>query len=95
MKIDRWRGIIPDDELATYGKGAFGNPVGLGRRPALLNRRQTWLRARGRSTASGQSRFGDGHGGPVLPHRLAYQWEVNGRSRENGRRPCAGHSTGG
>lgn len=36
-KIDRWRGVIPEEELAAYGKGAFGFPIGLGRRPALLN----------------------------------------------------------
>jgi len=42
-KIERWRGIIPDDELATYEKGAFGNPVGLGRRPALLNIDTTYM----------------------------------------------------
>lgn len=42
-KIDRWRGIIADEELATYGKGAFGNPVGLGRRPALLNIDTTFM----------------------------------------------------
>lgn len=36
-KIERWRGVIPDGELAAYGKGAFGGKIGLGRRPALLN----------------------------------------------------------
>jgi nicotinamidase-related amidase len=36
-KIERWRGIIPEDDLATYAKGAFGNGIGLGQRPALLN----------------------------------------------------------
>lgn len=36
-KIERWRGVIPEDELAAYAKGAFGGRIGLGRRPALLN----------------------------------------------------------
>ena len=36
-KIERWKGVIPDDELDTYRKGAFGRAIGLGRRPALLN----------------------------------------------------------
>jgi hypothetical protein len=41
-KIERWRGFVPDTDLATYAKGAFGNPIGMG--------------ARGRKT-SGQKYF--------------------------------------
>ena len=36
-KIEKWRGFVPDAELETYIKGGFGNKIGLGRRPALLN----------------------------------------------------------
>jgi len=36
-KLEKWRGFVPDDELATYGKGAFANRLGIGERPALLN----------------------------------------------------------
>jgi maleamate amidohydrolase len=42
-KLERWRGQIPDGELATYAKGAFANSVGLGRRPALLNIDTTFM----------------------------------------------------
>lgn len=42
-KIERWRGFVPDDELATYTKGAFGNPIGMGERVALLNIDTTWM----------------------------------------------------
>ncbi len=31
-KIERWRGYVPDTDLATYEKGAFGNPIGMGAR---------------------------------------------------------------
>lgn len=36
-KLEKWRGYVPDEELATYAKGAFANRLGIGRRPALLN----------------------------------------------------------
>jgi maleamate amidohydrolase len=36
-KLDRWRGQIPDAELAAYAKGAFAHSVGLGSLPALLD----------------------------------------------------------
>jgi len=36
-KLDKWRGYVPDDELANYAKGAFANRLGIGERPALLN----------------------------------------------------------
>lgn len=36
-KLDRWRGHVPDDELAVYRKAGFGRRIGLGRRAALLN----------------------------------------------------------
>jgi len=36
-KIRKWRGHIPDDELATYVKGGFARRIGFGERPALLN----------------------------------------------------------
>ena len=34
-KIERWRGLVPDTDLATYDKGAFGNAIGMGERVAL------------------------------------------------------------
>jgi nicotinamidase-related amidase len=42
-KIERWRGFVPDTDLATYAKGAFGNPIGMGARAALLNIDTTWM----------------------------------------------------
>jgi maleamate amidohydrolase len=42
-KIERWRGFVPDADLATYAKGAFGNPIGMGERVALLNIDTTWM----------------------------------------------------
>jgi nicotinamidase-related amidase len=36
-KLEKWRGFIPDDELSTFAKGAFGRRIGLGERAALLN----------------------------------------------------------
>ena len=42
-KIERWRGFVPDADLATYAKGAFGNPIGMGSRPALVNIDTTWM----------------------------------------------------
>ncbi|MBI3049859.1 MAG: isochorismatase family protein [Acidobacteria bacterium] len=42
-KVDRWKGIVPDEELAVYRKGAFGNRIGLGAKPALLNIDTTWM----------------------------------------------------
>jgi maleamate amidohydrolase len=36
-KIAKWRGYVPDDELAAYQKGRFGNRIGFGARAALLN----------------------------------------------------------
>jgi len=42
-KIERWRGFVPDADLATYTKGAFGNAIGMGERAALLNIDTTWM----------------------------------------------------
>ena len=42
-KIEKWRGFAPDDELATYVKGGFGERIGMGRRPALLNIDTTYM----------------------------------------------------
>ncbi len=42
-KIERWRGIVPDADLAAYTKGAFGNAIGMGTRAALLNIDTTWM----------------------------------------------------
>ena len=42
-KIERWRGLVPDEDLATYEKGAFGNAIGMGTRAALLNIDTTWM----------------------------------------------------
>jgi nicotinamidase-related amidase len=42
-KIEKWRGFVPDDELDTYIKGGFGNRIGLGKRPALLNIDTTYM----------------------------------------------------
>jgi len=36
-KLEKWRGYVPDEELANYAKGAFANRLGIGERPALLN----------------------------------------------------------
>lgn len=36
-KLEKWRGFIPDAELATFEKGAFGQRLGIGERAALLN----------------------------------------------------------
>lgn len=36
-KIKRWRGRVPDDDLAAYAKGAFGGTIGFGQRTGLLN----------------------------------------------------------
>ena len=42
-KIEKWRGFVPEDELQTYVKGGFGNRIGIGRRPALLNIDTTYM----------------------------------------------------
>ena len=42
-KIEKWRGFVPDAELETYIKGGFGNRIGMGRRPALLNIDTTYM----------------------------------------------------
>lgn len=42
-KIRKWRGHIPDDELASYVKGGFGRRIGFGERPALLNIDTTYM----------------------------------------------------
>lgn len=36
-KLEKWRGYVPDEELESYRKGAFGDRIGLGERVALLN----------------------------------------------------------
>jgi maleamate amidohydrolase len=36
-KIAKWRGYLPDEELAAYQKGRFGNRIGFGAKAALLN----------------------------------------------------------
>lgn len=36
-KIEKWRGFIPDVELDAYAKAGFGQRIGFGKRPALLN----------------------------------------------------------
>ena len=36
-KIERWRGLVPDEDLATYDKGAFGNAIGMGARAAVTD----------------------------------------------------------
>ena len=36
-KLEKWRGYVPDDELANFAKGSFANRLGIGERPALLN----------------------------------------------------------
>jgi maleamate amidohydrolase len=36
-KIDRWKNIIPQEELAAYAKSALGSKIGLGNRAALVN----------------------------------------------------------
>lgn len=42
-KLDKWKDYLPPDELATYAKGKFGEPVGFGRRVALLNIDTTYM----------------------------------------------------
>jgi nicotinamidase-related amidase len=42
-KVDRWKGQVPDSELAAYRKGGFANRIGLGKRPALLNIDTTFM----------------------------------------------------
>jgi nicotinamidase-related amidase len=42
-RLERWRGIVPDEELAAYAKGAFGRRTGMGTRPALLNIDTTYM----------------------------------------------------
>lgn len=36
-KVDRWKGKIPESDLAVYRKAGFGRNVGTGSRAALLN----------------------------------------------------------
>lgn len=42
-RLEKWRGFLPDEELATYRKAGFGRRIGLGRKPALLNIDTTYL----------------------------------------------------
>ena len=42
-RIDKWADYLPTDELATYAKGKFGEPVGMGARIALLNIDTTFM----------------------------------------------------
>lgn len=42
-KIDKWADYLPPDELATYAKGKFGERIGFGQRPALLNIDTTYM----------------------------------------------------
>lgn len=42
-KIDKWADYLPPEELETYRKAAFGNPIGFGVRPALLNVDTTFM----------------------------------------------------
>lgn len=42
-KLAKWQGHVPDEELATYEKGGFGERIGFGERAALLNIDTTWM----------------------------------------------------
>jgi len=42
-KLSKWQGYVPEEELAVYRKGGFGNRIGIGDRPALLNIDTTWM----------------------------------------------------
>lgn len=42
-KLDRWKGLVPDDELANYSKGGFGDRIGFGDRVALLDIDTTYM----------------------------------------------------
>ena len=42
-KLERWRGHVPEEELATYREGGFGARIGFGERAALLNIDTTWM----------------------------------------------------
>ena len=42
-KLEKWADFLPPEELATYAKGKFGERVGFGRKPALLNIDTTYM----------------------------------------------------
>ncbi len=42
-KLAKWEGYLEPDELAVYRKGGFGEAIGIGERPALLNIDTTWM----------------------------------------------------
>ncbi|KMK64885.1 isochorismatase family protein [Puniceibacterium sp. IMCC21224] len=42
-KLEKWQGFVPDEDLATYRKGGFGERIGFGERVALLNIDTTWM----------------------------------------------------
>ena len=42
-KLDRWKGFVPDEELAVYRKAGFGERIGFGRKTALLNIDTTYM----------------------------------------------------
>ena len=42
-RIARWRGLVPDEELAAYAKGRFGRRIGFGTKAALLNIDTTYM----------------------------------------------------
>jgi nicotinamidase-related amidase len=42
-KIAKYRGLVPDEELAAYARAKFGNRIGFGAKPALLNIDTTFM----------------------------------------------------
>lgn len=36
-KMEKWKGVIPDSELAIYQKSALGSRIGIGKKAALIN----------------------------------------------------------
>lgn len=42
-KLEKWRGYVPDNELETYRKSGFAQPIGMGRKAALLNIDTTYI----------------------------------------------------
>ena len=42
-KLEKWRGYVPDEELETYRKAGFAQPIGMGKRAALLNIDTTYM----------------------------------------------------
>lgn len=42
-KLEKWRDYVPAEELETYRKAGFAQPIGMGRKAALLNIDTTYM----------------------------------------------------